>query len=453
MRLRIAALLAAVAGVLVIIAPGTALAATTPTPTPTSSPSPSGAPVANERPTDGSYIGVTLIDSSKATAGNTGEPVPGVDLTVLDQSGAEVGTSTTDQAGQVFIPIEGRGTFSVELDESSLPEGVKLSGEAATKKTVTVRLDGGTFVQFQIGVEEVTSVPFIEKLSQATVTGFRNGLIIAVAALGLSMIFGTTGLTNFSHGEIMTFGAFTTYVFNVTIGMPVVVAMLAAVVIGGLYGWLNDRILWRPLRHRGIGLIAMMIVSIGLSLFLRSLYQFFFGSTYRSYDEFRQQRQHDFGPFSLAPKDLWVMGICVIVLTLVITLLKTTRMGKATRAVSDNPALAASSGLRVDGVISVVWIVGAAITALAGALQGLLYQVNFTLGFNLLLLLFAAVTLGGLGTVWGSLLGSIIIGVFVNVGPVFGVPESIKNAGALAVLILVLLIRPQGILGRKERIG
>lgn len=452
MRLRLAALLAAAAGVLVIVAPGTALATPTPTPTPTSSSSPV-APTANERPTDGSYIGVTLIDSSKATKDSTGEPVPGVDLTVLDASGAEVGTSTTDQAGQVFIPIEGRGNFSVELDKGSLPEGVELSGDASTKKTVTVRLDGGTFVQFQIGVEEVESVPFIEKLSQAGVTGLRNGLIIAVAALGLSMIFGTTGLTNFSHGEIMTFGAFTTYVFNVTIGMPVILAVVVAVVMGGLYGWLNERILWRPLRHRGVGLIAMMIVSIGLSLFLRSVYQFFFGSTYRSYDEFRQQRQHDFGPFSLAPKDLWVMGICVVVLALVITLLKTTRMGKATRAVSDNPALAASSGLRVDGVISVVWIVGAAITALAGALQGLLYQVNFTLGFNLLLLLFAAVTLGGLGTIWGSLLGSIIIGVLVNVGPVFGVPESIKNAGALAVLILVLLIRPQGILGHKERIG
>jgi len=451
-RLRLAALLAAVVGVLMLIAPGTAVATTTPTPDPTPTAA-SGAPAANERPADGSYIGVTLIDSSKATKDSDGDPVPGVDLTVLDATGAEIGTQTTDDAGQVFIPISGRGEFKVDLDKDSLPEGIELSGSASTSKTVTVRLDGGTFVQFQIGVEEVTAVPFAEKLSQATATGLRNGLIIAVAALGLSMIFGTTGLTNFSHGEIMTFGAFATYVVNVSLGMPVVVSVVVAVLIGGVYGWLNERILWRPLRHKGVGLIAMMIVSIGLSLFLRSVFQFFFGSTYRSYDEFRQQRQTDFGPFSLAPKDLWVMAICVLVLILVITLLKTTRMGKATRAVSDNPALASSSGLRVDGVISVVWIVGAAITALAGALQGLLYQVNFTLGFNLLLLLFAAVTLGGLGTIWGSLVGSLIIGILVNVGPVFGVPESIKNAGALAVLILVLLIRPQGILGRKERIG
>ncbi len=451
MRLRIAALLAVVAGVFMLLSSAPALAATTPTPAPTAA---GGTPTVNERPAEGSYIGVTLIDSSKATKDDAGSPVAGVDLTVTTGDGDEVGTQTTDEAGQVFIPIEGLGKFIVELDQDSLPDGVELSGDAATTKTVTVVLSGGTFVQFQIGVQDVVTTPFAERLSQATVTGLRNGLIIAVAALGLSMIFGTTGLTNFSHGDIMTFGAFATYVVNVSIGLPVAAAAIVAVVIGGLYGWANERILWRPLRHKGIGLIAMMIVSIGLSLFLRSVFQFFFGTTPRAYDEYAVQRQKDFGPFSLAPRDLWAMGICVVVIAVVVTLLMTTRIGKATRAVSDNPALAASSGLRVDGVISTVWIVGAAITALAGALQGLLNQVTFTLGFNLLLLIFAAVTLGGLGTIWGSLLGSIVIGVFVNVGPVlFGVPESIKNAGALAVLILVLLVRPQGILGRKERVG
>lgn len=451
MRLRLAALLAALAGVLVLFLPAAALAETTPTP----SPSPTSDTVtANERPTKGSYIGVTLVDSSKSAKGSdAGTPVPSVKLSVVDSSGALLGSSTTDAAGQVFIPIPGTGKFTVKLDKSSLPDGVKLSGDAATSKTVVVVIDGGSFVQFQIGVEVVKTTPFSERLGQSAVTGLKNGLIIALAALGLSMIFGTTGLTNFSHGEIMTFGAFTTYVFNATVGMPVILAVVMAVLFGALYGWANERILWRPLRHRGVGLIAMMIVSIGLSLLLRSVYQFFFGSTYRSYTSYVQQRQHDYGPFSLAAKDIWVMGICVVAIAIVCTLLMTTRIGKATRAVSDNQALAASSGLRVDGVISIVWIIGAAITALAGALQGILYQVNFTLGFNLLLLIFAAVTLGGLGTIWGSILGSIIIGVLVNVGPVFGVPESIENSGALAVLILVLLIRPQGLLGRRERIG
>lgn len=452
MRLRLAAPFAAVIGILFLflLTPATAMASTTPTPTPAET----GAVTANERPTDGSYIGVTLLDSSTATSDSDGDPVVGVDLTVLDPDGTEIGTSATDSAGQVFIPIQGQGDFTVELDEDSLPDDIQLSGGAETSKTVTVRLDGGTFVQFQIGVEEVVTTPFGERLAQASVTGLKNGLIIALAALGLSMIFGTTGLTNFAHGEIMTFGAFSTYVINTSFGVPVIPAIIGAVLTGALFGWANERILWRPLRHRGIGLIAMMIVSIGLSLLLRSVFQFFFGSSPRTYDQYILQRQQDYGPFSLAAKDVWVMGVCVVVIAVVVTLLMTTRMGKATRAVSDNQALASSSGLRVDGVISVVWVIGAAITALAGALQGLLQQVNFTLGFNLLLLIFAAVTLGGLGTIWGSLIGGVVIGVFVNVGPVlFGIPESIKNVGALAVLILVLLIRPQGILGRKERIG
>ncbi len=424
--------------------PTPAAASSTVTPSADPSATPSAAPT-NTPPTSGSYIGVTLVDSSSDPA----EPVPGVTIEAMSD-GKPVGDGVTDEAGRVFIPIPGRGQYTVTLDKDSLPKGIEISGTAS--KTITALLDGGNFVQFPIGVTEVESTPFAERLAQASVQGLKLGLIIALASLGLSMIFGTTGLTNFAHGEIMTFGAFATLLLNVNLGFPIIVAGLAALLAGALFGWLNDRVLWRPLRRRGVGLIAMMIVSIGLSMFLRSVFQLFFGSRYQRYDV-ASQRQHDFGPFSLAPRDIWVMSICLLAIAIVCVALMTTRIGKATRAVADNPALAASSGLRVDGVISVVWTVGAALTALAGALTGLLYDVNFTLGFNLLLLLFASVTLGGLGTIWGALLGSLVIGIVDNVGPVFGVPESIKHVGPLAVLILVLLLRPQGILGRRERIG
>ncbi len=129
------------------------------------------------------------------------------------------------------------------------------------------------------------------------------------------------------------------------------------------------------------------------------------------------------------------------------------------RAVSDNPALSASSGMRVDGVISSVWILGTALTGLSGVLLAINQQVNFQMGFKVLLLVFAAVTLGGLGTIWGALLGSLVIGLMVEVGPVITlwgwhpVPASIKDVGALVVMILILLVRPQGLLGRAQRIG
>jgi branched-chain amino acid transport system permease protein len=133
-------------------------------------------------------------------------------------------------------------------------------------------------------------------------------------------------------------------------------------------------------------------------------------------------------------------------------LLSRTRLGKATRAVADNPALAASSGINVSMVITIVWILGTGLAGLSGVLLGLDQQVEHQMGFKLLLLVFAAVTLGGLGTIWGAMAGSILVGVMVDMSTLF-LSVELKNIGALIVLILVLLFRPQGIFGRRERVG
>ena len=141
-----------------------------------------------------------------------------------------------------------------------------------------------------------------------------------------------------------------------------------------------------------------------------------------------------------------------MVLLLFAYLLLRTRIGKATRAVSDNPALAASSGIDVERVISVVWIAGAGLAGLAGVMLGLSQQVTYQMGFQILLVVFASVTLGGLGTAFGALLGAIVVGIFTQVSTLI-VPTELKNAGALVILIVILLVRPQGILGRRERVG
>ena len=142
----------------------------------------------------------------------------------------------------------------------------------------------------------------------------------------------------------------------------------------------------------------------------------------------------------------------LVVLVAVSLLIQLTRMGKATRAVADNPGLAASSGINVQRVIALVWIVGVALAALSGVLLGVTQGFDFQIGFKLLLLIFAAVVLGGLGTIWGAMLGAFVIGIFVEVSTLF-VPAELKYVGALAVLIIVLLIRPQGLLGRAQRVG
>ena len=226
------------------------------------------------------------------------------------------------------------------------------------------------------------------------------------------------------------------------------VLLLSAALLGGV----QDRILWRPLRKKGTGLIAMLVVTIGLALLARGFFLYLFGGSTAPFNDYQVQEGYDLGPVSLAPKDLISMLLCIAMLLAVAYALLRTRIGKATRAVSDNPALAASSGIDVERVISTVWVAGAGLAALAGILLALAQQVSFQLGFQILLLVFAGVTLGGLGTAFGALVGSLVVGIFTQVSTIF-VPTELKNAGALVVLILILLVRPQGILGQSERVG
>lgn len=449
MRLRLAALLAFTLGS-ILLTPGMANAQATTAPDPT----PTAVPTANPI-IDGPNITVTLINQKGIKKGEQGKPVPGVKLTVFADSktGAEVGTQTTDEAGRVSIAIPGKGKYVVVLDKSTLPAGISLSGAGADQKTINALLTGSNFAQFQIGVEEVKGAAFTKRFQTALISGIKFGFIIALAALGLSLIFGTTGLTNFAHGELITFGALSAYTVNQRMGTSVIVAGAVTVVVGGLFGWAQDRALWRPLRNRGTGLIAMMIVSIGFGLLLRSIFQYVFGGSTLTLSQYVSQGRNDYGPISLAPKEIGIIVVAFVVIVIVCIGMMKTRLGKAARAVSDNPALSASSGLRVDGVISAVWILGTALTALAGVLLAVNQQINFLMGFKLLLLVFAAVTLGGLGTIWGALFGAMVIGIMVETAPVFGVPASIKEVAALVTLILILLIRPQGILGKPQRIG
>ncbi|HEY9562507.1 MAG TPA: branched-chain amino acid ABC transporter permease, partial [Nocardioides sp.] len=189
-----------------------------------------------------------------------------------------------------------------------------------------------------------------------------------------------------------------------------------------------------------------------LSIFARFVFQYFMGGDNKSYADYVIQDGINFGPISLAPRDLWSMAIALVILVLVGLFVIHSRTGKAMRAVSDNPALAAASGIDVNRVILFVWVMGGGLAALSGILLGLSQQVKFDMGFDLLLLVFAGVTLGGLGTAFGALAGSLVVGMFVTVSTLW-IPPELKNIPAFAVLILILLLRPQGILGRSERVG
>ncbi len=389
----------------------------------------------------------TLLNTASDNA-----PVEGVTLTVeTSDGGSYTGTSDADGKFEITVPAKDAGTLTVKLDTSTLPDGVKLrSGSSDTRKPTGSLTN--VVVSFPIGADNRQVETKLDQVPQVLYNGLLFGIVLSLAALGLSMVFGTTGLTNFAHGELVTFGAVITYLGNRVWGLPIALAILVAVVLSAAFGWLNDSGLWRPLRRRGTGLIAMMIVSIGLQFLLRNLYQYFTGGRALTYRSYVTPEPHTLGFVDYTVRDVILVVVSLLVLITVTLALQYTRLGRATRAVSDNPALAASTGINVNRVISTVWIVGTALAGLGGAFLGFSQSVTYQLGAQVLLLIFAAVTVGGLGSIWGAMAGSLIIGLFVEVSTLF-IPSQLKYAGALLLLIVVLLIRPQGLLGRSQRVG
>lgn len=393
-------------------------------------------------------------------------PVSGVTVTVTDSAGAEIGQDETDDSGVFSIQVPGDPASSlgkeyvVTVDQETLPEGSGLRNEEQTELTIRFTTTSDQSVVFPIGDPLAGSASFGIRALQLTIGGLVFSSLLAMAALGLSMVFGTTGLTNFSHGELITFGAIVAFAVDRLPGsisifglnITVVVAVMVAFAVSAAFGWLNDAALWRPLRRRGTGVIAMMIVSIGLSLFLRNLYQYLAGAQSQNYSQFSTVAPWEIGPLLITPKEVVVFIVAMLVLVATTSLLQYTRIGKATRAVADNPALSSATGINVERVISVVWIGGAALAGLAGALLGLTQGFDYQIGFKLLLLVFAAVVLGGLGTIWGAILGAFIIGTLTELTTLF-VPAEFKFVGALLMLIVVLLFRPEGILGKAQRVG
>lgn len=409
------------------------------------------------------------------------QPAVGVVLEVAGPGGSV--SATTDAEGRWTAAVTEAGEYTVTLDPATLPAGETLRDPAGNPRTVTVALGSSTGALFPLGEptggagsDGATAAPGADatapadsevgapagsstsggfswgRLAQQASSGLVFGVLLALASVGLSLIYGTTGLSNFAHGEQVTLGAILAYVGCQTLGLPLLVSGVLAVVLGGLSGWLQDAGLWHPLRKRRVGTTQQMIVTIGLSMALQYAYQFFFGGGALRIVT-TNPTMVTLGPVRITTTSLWSVLIAGVVLGGVAYFLLGTRVGRATRAVSDNPALAAASGITVDRIVRLVWVLGAALAALGGVLMGLyLNATSWNMGGALLLLMFAAVTLGGLGQAFGALAGSIVIGLVVEMSNLV-IPSDMRYAGALLILILVLLLRPQGILGRAERIG
>lgn len=402
----------------------------------------------DRQPIEGVKLSATNASEVKAADGKTFAPG---EFKADEQTGPE---------GNWEFTLPGGGQYQVTLDETTLPEGLSLAGSAGTSRTINV-LEGSSatalFRTISADGENADATggggtSEAGRALQLTLDGLLFGLVIALAAIGLSLIYGTTGLTNFSHGELITLGALVAYFFSSIVGLPLVFAAAVSVLVCGLLGGLQDKLLWQRLRKRGTGVIAMLVVSIGFGILLRYVYLFFFGGSTRQFNSYSGQAGIEIGPVVITPKAAIAAVIAIVFLLATAYWLLGTRSGKASRAISDNPALASASGIDVERIINQVWIYGAGLAALSGIIYSLSNGVSWIQGFQMLLLVFAGVTLGGLGTAFGAIVGSLIVGVLIQVSTLV-VPPELKNVGALVILIVILLIRPQGILGRRERVG
>lgn len=409
--------------------------------------------VANAADSENSII-VSVQDQANNNGVSEKKPVAGVKVSVSNPSGLAIGEGVTDSAGLATIPVPSKDDYVVTLDVASLPSGVTLV--EGTKTVVNIVKDSFTTnskrVTFFAGSAGESGASLFDRIAQRLVDGIRLGLIIAICSVGLSLIFGTTGLTNFAHGEMVTFGGLIAFWFNVLLGIPLLIAAPLVIALGGVLGLAMNGIIFAKLRKRGIGLISQLVVSVGLSIMLRNMYLYQFGGRTRPLDDFSLQVAKSFGPVSITMRDLTTAIISLVVLLGVAAFLQRSRTGKAIRAVSDNPSLASSTGIDTQKIIRVVWFAGGALAAMGGVFRGLDEQVGFEMGSGLIFLMFAGITLGGLGSAYGALIGGFFVGLLVELASLV-VPAELKNAPALLILIIVLVVRPQGILGRKQRVG
>jgi branched-chain amino acid transport system permease protein len=413
------------------------------------------APAGSFAATDSDYSIIASVQNQTLVDGSTSRtPLEGVTIRVTKADGALVGQAVTTADGLCTIPVPSRDDYVIEIDLSTLPDGLTLID--ADKQKVAINRELFTTntkrVTFFTGQGADAGASTAERILQRLSDGIRLGLIIAMCAVGLSLVFGTTGLTNFAHGEMVTFGGMMAFFLNVNLEIPILISGPVVILLGGLFGLLLNWGIFARLTKRGIGLISQLVVTVGLSIMLRNIYLFQFGGRTKQLSSYSKQVNLEIGPIGITPRDLTTAILGIIVLISIALFLQRSRLGKAIRAVSDNVQLASATGIDTRNVIKFVWFAGGALAATGAIFRGLDEQVSFSMGSDLIFLMFAAITLGGLGSAFGALIGGVFIGIFVEMSSLY-FPSELKAAPALFILIVVLIFRPQGILGKSQRVG
>jgi neutral amino acid transport system permease protein len=290
----------------------------------------------------------------------------------------------------------------------------------------------------------------VHEVAQTGLNGLSLGSVYALGAVGLTLVYGILKLVNFAHGDFLTFGAYMAFLVNVTWGGPLVLGLLFGIVATAMLGVAFERIMWGPMRARGAGLLQLLLMSIGLAFVIQNSIQFIWGTEIRTLDV-NVTDTVEFLGLRIGRTDLIVIVVGFTTLLAIGLMLKYSLLGKRMRALSDNFDLAETAGVDTTRIVLYTWIFAGGLAGLAGVLAGAVTDVKPQLGFELLLPIFAAVILGGIGDAFGALAGGIVLGLVIEWSTLEIEPRWKVTAG-FVVLILVLFVRPQGIFGRARAI-
>ena len=297
---------------------------------------------------------------------------------------------------------------------------------------------------------------FVQQLVNGTVLGATYGLI----ALGYTMVYGIIQLINFAHGEIFMIGAFgglAAYRYwlppslteNVWLALPAV--LLVAIVVAVVVAVAVERLAYRPLRHAPR--LAPLITAIGVSILLQEVVRLFYpgGNRQQAFPRLISTGTIDIGGVTVSWVSIFVVVTALALMVALQVFVKATRMGKAMRATSQDPETARLMGVNIDRVIVMTFVIGAALAAVAGVMQGMRFgQIDFRIGFLAGLKAFTAAVLGGIGNITGAMVGGFVLGIVEALATQY-VPygSSWKDVWAFVVLIVVLVLRPGGLLGER----
>ena len=281
--------------------------------------------------------------------------------------------------------------------------------------------------------------------------GLVTASVLSIASVGLSLQFGITNYINFAYGDFMALGAFTTYVLNnELLHLNIWIALFGGSITIGVAAVILNRLILSPFVRRFNKTFYVLIVTFGLSLILLNLMYSIWGADVRFY-QMPLSRSFHIGPMLLTRYQLIVMAIAVVLMFGVHAMLKTTRLGKSMRAMSDNATLAMTSGIDTKRITTITWFLSGVLAGLAGTVLGIT-EGNLTpaSGELFLFVIFAAVITGGVGSIYGAMAGAVLIGLATEISAAF-INPAYKLDTAFVILILTLLLRPSGLFARSGR--